>query len=140
MLLCCCAGQHYCSALTLGVEGSALRERLPVTNAPPVEVLPKEMSVPVNISRDGLIINKHGGRKGSLSPLIHWSPPSSNSLEDNPLAVPDAGEVADAVETAAVRVAGPSDVQHSGQTNNNRNSSQPHLSTHLAAAQSEQLP
>ena len=48
-----------------------------------------------------------------MSPLIHWSPSSSNSLEDNSLAVPDAGEVTDAVQTAAVRIPGTSDVQHS---------------------------
>ena len=58
-----------------------------------------------------------------MSPLIHRSPSSSNSLEDNPLAVPDAGEVTDAVETAAVGIPSTSDVQHSDNKNNNVNSS-----------------
>ena len=53
-----------------------------------------------------------------VSPLIHGSPSSRNSLEDNSLAVPDAGEVTDAVETAAVRVPSTSHVQHSDKPNN----------------------
>ena len=53
-----------------------------------------------------------------MSPLIHWSPSSSNSLEDNPLAVPDTGEVTDAVETTAVRIPSTSHVQHSDKPNN----------------------
>ena len=36
--------------LTLGVEGAALHQRLSVPNTPPVEVLSKEMSIPVNVS------------------------------------------------------------------------------------------
>ena len=90
---------------------------MPITDTPPVEVLPEEMGVPVNISRDGL--NGKRWKRRKMSPLIHWSPSSSNSLEDNPLAVPDAGEVTHAVETAAVRIPGTSHVQHSGKTTNN---------------------
>ena len=82
-----------------------------------------------------------GRWRGSLSPLIHWSPSSRNSLEDNPLAVPDAGEVADAVQTAAVRVAGPSHIQHSEVSQSVRQTlMETRLTTYLATAHSEQLP
>ena len=90
---------------------------MPITDTPPVEVLPEEMGVPVNISRDGL--NGKRWKRRKMSPLIHWSPSSSNSLEDNPLAVPDAGEVTHAVETAAIRIPGTSHVQHPGKITNN---------------------
>ena len=49
------------------MEGSALWEWLPITNTPAVEVLAKEMSVPVDISRDGvncyqqISLEKEGG-------------------------------------------------------------------------------
>ena len=45
-----------------------------------------------------------------MPPFVHWPPSPSNSLEDDPLAVPDAGEVADGVEATAVCIAGPCDV------------------------------
>ena len=45
-----------------------------------------------------------------MPPFVHWPPAPSNSLEDDPLAVPDAGEVADGVEATAVCIAGPCDV------------------------------
>ena len=48
-----------------------------------------------------------------MSPLIHWSPSSSNSLEDNPLAVPDGGHVADSIEAAAVCITRPGHIDDS---------------------------
>ena len=87
------------------------------------------------------MIVKNNNHCRGMSPLIHGSPPPRNSLEDNSLAVPDAGEVTDAVQTAAVSIPSTSHVQYSDQTNNNENSSLCLLvATYLAAAQSEQLP
>ena len=50
-----------------------------------------------------------------ISPLVHGSPSPGHPLEDNPLAVPDRGHVADGVEAAAVRVTRPSHIDNSEQ-------------------------
>ena len=75
-----------------------------------------------------------------MPPFVHWPPSPSNSLEDDPLAVPDAGEVADGVEATAVCIAGPCDVDDPDKADVTDLQRQRELDTHLAAAHREQLP